>query len=483
MNTELLHQLIIYQKSYFELIHNFFVKFVGKNPDDFKDFESLGLYIKEIYENNKNNISYLSHLIQIRKDFLEKLVNLYKTESAQAFKAAQNLDVFKINLGGSSRFLKTQLNAVRKSLLLTDLVLIPDPILPWIENERAEEKLKNLRIIEAVYFVLHLKDLLAEDFEIPPFFIFPSWEKMLEEKDEITKENLNHLLFEFLSFYLKCEINSEKDLISYLSKDSNNFFKTVEEERLFISPNGMEIHNLKDSLINYRDYASEHRTVEWCEKNLASDIHVIVNGIAERLVPQYHLFENSHEMSSNPYLCLPEHAHYYNLISKMSWSFKVDNPIDKQTDTILNVLTSQRLDYLANFNDDEIKMLRKADEHISFKNEMRTFISSISNVKNEDINYVSREFSQFLNIRIKQHIKELDELKSKYRSKNIHTLMLAGGTLAVNFMPLLGQLISVIGAGSVGMKYLGDKLDKKHDFQKAKSSYVGVIALAKQRGQ
>src|SRR5690606_37177900 len=234
-----------------------------------------------------------------------------------------------------------------------------------------------------------------------------------------------------------------------------------EEERLFISPNGMEIHNLKDSLINYRDYASEHRTVEWCEKNLASDIHVIVNGIAERLVPQYHLFENSHEMSSNPYLCLPEHAHYYNLISKMSRSFKVDNPIDKQTDTILNVLTSQRLDYLANFNDDEIKMLRKADEHISFKNAMRTFISSLSNVKNEDINYVSREFSQFLNIKIKQHIKELDELKSKYRSKNIHTLMLAGGTLAVNFMPLLGQLISVIGAGSVGMKYLGDKLDKK----------------------
>ena len=48
-------------------------------------------------------------------------------------------------------------------------------------------------------------------------------------------------------------------------------------------------------------------------------------------------------------------------------------------------------------------------------------------------------------------------------------------------MPLLGQLISVIGAGSIGVKYCGDKLDEKHDFQKAKSSYVGVIALAKQR--
>ena len=483
VNTEFLHQLIIYQKSYFEIIHNFFAKFVGKNPDEFNDFESLGLHLKEMYENNKNNISYFSHLIQIREDFLEKLVNLYTSESAQAFKAAQNLDVFKINLGGSSRFLKTQLNAVRKSLLLTDLVLIPDPILPWIEKERGDEKLKNLRMIEAVYFVLNLKDLLEEDFEIPPFFIFPSWEKLLEDKDDVTKENLNHLLYEFLSFYLNVKINCEEDLVNYLSKYSNDFFSAVQEKRLFISPNGMEIHNLKDSITNYRDYASQHRTTDWCEKNLASDIHVIVNGIVERLVPQYHLFENSQEMSSNPYLCIPEHAHYYNLISKMSWSFKADKLIDKQTDTILNVLTSQRLDYLANFNDEEIKILRKADEHILFKNEMRTFISSISNVKIQDTGYVSREFSQFLDVKIKQHIKELDGLKSKYRSKNIQTLGLAGGTLAVNFMPLLGQLLSVIGAGSVGIKYLGDKLDEKHDFQKAKSSYVGVIALAKQRGQ
>lgn len=481
VNTELLHQLIIYQKSYFEITHNFFVKFVGKNPDEFNDFESLVLHLKEMYENNKNNISYFSRLTQIREDFIEKLVSLYTSESAQSFKAAQNLDVFKINLGGSSRFLKTQLNAVRKSLLLTDLVLIPDPILPWIEKEREDEKLKNLRMIEAVYFVLNLKDLVEENFETPPFFIFPSWEKLLEEKDYITKENLNHLLFEFLSFYLNVNINCEEDLVNYLSKYSNDFFNTVQKKRLFISPNGMQIHNLKDSISNYRDYASQHRTVDWCEKNLTSDIHVIVNGIAERLAPQYHLFENSHEMSSNPYLCIPEHAYYYNLISKMSWSFNTNKPIDKQTDTILNVLTSQRLDYLANLNDNEIKMLRKSDEHILFKNDMRTFVNSISNVDMDNIDYIAREFSQFLDIKVKQHVQELDGLKRKYRSKNLQTLGLVGGTLAVNFMPLLGQLVSVLGAGSVVAKYVSDKVDEKYDFRKTNSSYMGVIALAKQR--
>lgn len=481
MDTELLHKMLIYQKEYFEIIHDFFIKFVGRDPNAFSDFDSLVFHLKDMYVKNKNNMTYLSNLNHIREDFFEKLAKLYVSESAQAFKAAQNLDVFKINLGGSTRFLKTQLNAVRKSLLLTDIVLIPDPILPWIETERGEEKQKNLRMIEAVYFILNLKDLLDEDFVIPPFFIFPSWEKLLEEKDEVTKRNVHHLLYEFLSFYLKCEISNEIDLLDYLSKYSNDFFKTVEEKRLFVSPSGIETHSLKDSLINYKDYVSENRTADWCETNLALDSHIIINGIAERLVPQYHLFENSCEMSSNPYLCIPEHAHYYNLISKMSWSFKEDNLIDKQNDTILNVLNSQHLDYLANLNDNEIKMLRKSDEHILFKNDMRAFVNSISTMEIEDIDYVAREFSQFLDIKVKQHIQELEGLKSKYRSKHIQTLMLVGGTLSVNFMPLLGQFISVIGAGSVGLKYSSDKVDEKYDFKKANSSYMGVIALAKQR--
>ncbi|MDQ9834634.1 MULTISPECIES: hypothetical protein [Acinetobacter] len=479
MNAELLHNLIIYQKKYFEIIDDFFTKFVGKEVQHFSDFDSVALYLKSMYENNKNNIFYFSRLNQIRSDFLDDLISLYKSESAQAFRSAQELDTFKVNLGGSSRFLATQLNAVRKSLLLTDVVLIPDPILPWVEKDRSEEKLKNIRMIEAIYFVLHLKDLLEEGFEVPPFFIFPSWEKILEENDKQTKENLNNLLFEFLSFYLNYEINSENDLIKYLSNNPADFLRKVEEKSLFISPNGAGINSLKEAIVNYKNYAIEHRTKNWCDEHLVSDIHIVVNGIAERLVPQFHLFENAMEMKSNPYLCLPEHAHYYNLISKMSWSFRTENIVDKQTDKILQVLCAQQLDFLVNINDDELKMLRKSDEHILFKNEMRGFINSISTSKVEDINYVIKEFSDFLDIRIKRHINDLEVIKRKYRVKNIHTLMLAGGTLAVNFAPLLGQFMSVLGAGSVGMKYLGDKLDEKYELQKANSSYMGVIALAK----
>lgn len=481
MDTDLLHKIVIYQKSYFEIIYDFFIKFVGKEPNEFNDFEEVGLYLKETYYNNKNNMAFLSYKEKVREELEENLTKLYSSESAQVFKSAQDLELFKINLGGSSRFLKTQLNSVRKSLLLTDIVLIPDPILPWIEKERSEEKFKNLRMIEAIYFVLHLKDLLEEEFEVPPFFIFPSWEKLLEDKDEQTNENLHRLLFDFLNFYLKSEIESEKDLIRYLSKYPSDFIRNVEEKRLFIPPNGLESTNLKDAILNYKEFAYEHRTKEWCEKNLKSDFHIVVNGIAERLVPQYHLFENSKEMKSNPYLCIPEHAHYYNLIAKMSWSSKEDEICDPQTQALLQVLSSQRLDYLANINDNEIKILRKSDEHILFKNDMRTFINSLGSSKIEDINYIAREFSDFLSIRTKQHINEIEELKRKYRTKHFQTLLLAGSTLAVNFIPLFGQLLSVFGVGSVGVKYLNDKSEEQYDLRKANSAYMGVIALAKQR--
>lgn len=483
VNTEFLHQLIIYQKSYFEIIYDFFLRYSGKEPEHFNDFDSVVYHLKEMYEKNKNNMFYVSYLNKVRLDFFENLTKLYTHESAQAFKSAQSLDVFKINLGGSSRFLKTQLNAVRKSLLLTDMVLIPDPILPWLEKERVEEKFSNIRMIEAVFFILNLRDLLNNNFDIPPFFIFPSWEKILEEQNSYTQENISNLFVDFFNLHIDKSFESKEDLINYAFKNNDEFLKKVESKRLFIAPNGLDATTLRNSIDEYKIYSRKNRTEDWCKQYLQNDIGIVLNGIHERLVPQFHLLENSNEMGSNPYLCIPEQAYYYRLISQMSWLDRKQNIFDSQTQTMLSTLCSEHLNYLANFNDDEIKMLRKADEHILFKNEMRTFISSISNVRIEDIDYVSREFSQFFDVKIKQHIKELDALKNKYRSKNIQTLMLAGGTLAVNFMPLLGPLISVIGAGSVGLKYFGDKVDEKHDFQKARSSYVGVIALAKQRGQ
>lgn len=71
VNTEFLHQLIIYQKSYFEIIYDFFLRYSGKEPEHFNDFDSVVYHLKEMYEKNKNNMFYVSYLNKVRLDFLK----------------------------------------------------------------------------------------------------------------------------------------------------------------------------------------------------------------------------------------------------------------------------------------------------------------------------------------------------------------------------------------------------------------------------
>lgn len=110
-------------------------------------------------------------------------------EGAKAFSAAKSLDACKLNLGGSSRFLQTQLNATRKSLLYSDTVLIPDPIMPWLEKNRDEERFSHIIPLQMAFFLLHLSDLKGNEFDMPPFLYFQAlrsyWKNMISKHKRI----------------------------------------------------------------------------------------------------------------------------------------------------------------------------------------------------------------------------------------------------------------------------------------------------------
>lgn len=85
------------------------------------------------------------------------------------------MDACKLNLGGGSQFLGSHLNATRRALLFSDTILIPDPIMPWIERKREEERFNHVIPIQMAFFVLHLSDLLGQEFDIPPCRIEREW--------------------------------------------------------------------------------------------------------------------------------------------------------------------------------------------------------------------------------------------------------------------------------------------------------------------
>ena len=478
-----LHTLVIYQRDYFEILEEFFVGVTGQSHDSFCSPSEFSVAINKLGETLRNNPD---RSITFRDSFetLEsKLQKLYGQESMDCFRSAQNIKCCKINLGGGSRFLETQLNAARKTMLVSDVVLIPDPIMPWLEAPREHEKFPLVFLIQAAYFILHLKVFLSEDFGLPPFLVFPSWEKSLEEHDQKTIESTRQLIADFFSYYINNEIENIDDVFELVDTDEEHFLAGVDKNRLFISAGGEIGEPLDTAFNNYITQAQKWRTTKFNELILGVPKgRVILHGIMERVQPQYHLLENSNELNSNPLLCVDAQAHYFALLSRMTNSRVIDfSGADESMSTALSALMSKRLDFLTNINDQQLIDLRKSDENVNFRNKLREFVCNLPTIKLDDLAYAATEVCSHVEALVSGHQKEVEELNGKYKAKHSKTALIAGGGLAVTMVPALAPFLGAAlpFAIAAGGKYIADKLDEKHERKILSGSMLGIFALAK----
>ena len=120
------------------------------------------------------------------------LIEYYGHRKMSGFQEASKLGGMKLVLGGGSHFTATHLQAERKMLLHADTILIPDPVLPWIEVEREAERFKFVNLLQNIFMLLHLKPLVDVELSYPAIWVFPSFEKSLEEKGEETKTGIRN---------------------------------------------------------------------------------------------------------------------------------------------------------------------------------------------------------------------------------------------------------------------------------------------------
>ena len=483
MQDSELHTLLIYQARYFEILEEFFVDATGCSYDNFCHPSDFSQAVRTLGHSLRNNPSRTALSLSSFEVLANKLQKFYSEESPNCFKSAKSIKCCKINIGGSSRFLETQLNAVKKTILLSDIVLIPDPVMPWLEVERKHESFGFINLIQSAYFVLQLKDLLSHEFDIPPFLVFPSWEKSLEANDQQTKDDTNQLVADFFSFYVDRDIASIADVYEFVDNEENRFLSLVDENALFISPGGDVGEPLGIALKNYMEEVDQWRTPEFSEAlSQASIGRVVLNGIRERVQPQYHLLENSHELSSNPLLCIPAQAHYFSLLSKMDNS-RVSQltTSDPNLQIAIAGLANSRLDYLANINDEQIVELRRSDENVSFRNELRGFVADLPDLGIDELGYAAAEVCSHVESLISAHKKEVDILNGKYEAKHMKTALIAGGGLAVTMIPALAPFLGAAlpMALAASGKYTADKLEEVHERKVMSSSMLGVFALAK----
>jgi hypothetical protein len=489
VNQEDLHTLIIYQNKYFEILGEFFISVTGETPRNFAPLDGFSNAVNRMPDQIRHNPKRQLDIQNAYATLERKLKRLYQSESTSAFRSVQKLNSCKLNLGGSSRFLRTQLNATRKSLLYSDTVLIPDPIMPWIEKARNEEKFQHVIPLQMAFFVLHLNDLIGSEFDLPPIFIFPSWEKSLEDNDPQTINNSKQLVADIFSSYVDSGIHTFEDVISFGDASPDVFLSKIDAANLFVSPGGEVGESLSSAIENYKAEIRQWRSDGWCEQLFSmKETRVVTAGICERIQPIYHLLENSSELRSHPLLCVDAQAHYYQLIAKMTNQRASQTAsFDPSTNAILKALTSSRLDFLANIDDSQTVQLRKTNENVSFRKELRDLINSLSTTKLDDLGYVASEVCSHIESAISKQEKQIRNIQDKYAAKHKNTALFGFGALGVTMFPVLAPFIGTVPplglALAVAGKYVSDSLDEVAEKKQESRSMMGVIALAKTRSQ
>lgn len=468
--------IVSYQRSYFQILEDLFEGVTGKKAQTFADIEDFDIALKQmdIWQGGQ------SAETAFRAGF-DALSDLYSESKMSPFRASQELGGMKLVAGGGSGFSPAHFNSIRKMLLYADTILIPDPVLPWVEVERSEEKFRLINLLKSAFTVLHLKPLVDADLQYPAVAVFPSWEKSLELHDEDTQEGIGRLLVWFLSYHLGHAFSQIDETLEYARANGEEFLQSVEQHNLFIAPGGEVGQGLKQAIATYKQSIETWRSEDAAEVYLGlSDSELVWNGILERLGPQWHLLENSDELGAHPMLVIDAHWHYYKLCTDM-FQGRLENSklLSSNTVRIVRALESDQFAWLGNLPIDVLVELRQRGENEQFRDQISRFVDELHSSSSSDIDRVAGEVGRGIGSLLTEHANQVRQIQDKYARKHGKTLVAAWITLAALFVPTLSPFLSVVPPLALVGKYAYDKWDQTAELKDVSRSLLGVLASAK----
>ena len=470
-------RIAVIEREFFGILDEFFLRATGSSPTEFATFDSFA-----------GGINREAPKLAVRAPaaFLyayETLSVFYKKYGGELFAEAKKLSGLNFVLGGSSRFLESQFNSVRKVVLYADTVLIPDPILPWIEDPRKEERCRNVLFLQSVFALLHLKPLVDADLPYPAVIVFPSYEKSLEKLDPATQARINDLATGILSVYLGREFAGFEELVSFTKTNEGDFLRGIDHHHLFVAPGGDVGQPLVDALKAYAEDIKRWRSDEYLSSiaKLPKGTLLLI-ALMERITPQYHLFENAEELSSCPMLCLPAQWHYYSIACKFfEQRLKAQGILDETTINIVRGINQPELKWLGNIPVEALVDLRRNNENEEFRKTLKARISDLHGAALSDLNRVTSEVSRSITSLLASHDKQIVEIEKKYQSKYRNILIGSCATVAALLVPALAPIIGVSAPLVIGRTYLDAKISEHKDRGKASRSLMGVLAAAKEK--
>ncbi|MHB1290647.1 MAG: hypothetical protein ACYCY5_00460 [Sulfuricella sp.] len=242
-----------------------------------------------------------------------ELEQLYLQNATSMFTIAKSLGGVKVVTGGQRNYGPSALAATRIAGLYCDTQLIPDPVYPFFSGNLHLNAM-HLQLAIVLFYILPLRPLVDARLPEPPVLIFPSFEESLEEKDTITQSGIASLLVKVVAPACDASLKTIEELFEFARKHENSFLDAMSRERLFVPPGG-DPKSVGTAQEAASIYLRELRGIR--SEDILSGMErlpcgvLVLNGILERLRPQYHLMENAEELVAQPMLSQSVHWYYF----------------------------------------------------------------------------------------------------------------------------------------------------------------------------
>jgi hypothetical protein len=465
------------QAEYFQLLEEFFERATGMTASAFATVDGFSSEVRRSAESLAPRG--LSAFTWFEKAFSDHM-SMHGTTD---FSLAKRQRGSNLVLGGSSRFHGSQYRAVIRGLLLADAVLVPDPVLPWFEDGRTEERFRHVHLLQQVHGILHLKPLIDSDFGDPAVVVFPSWERMLESQDSYTQRALGSFIAGVVGNELGLEFESLMELSRYAEEQEEAFLRGIESAQLLVAPGGAPGDPLRQGINAYRKEISRYRDERWQRfAEQASDSAVVLNGLQERLSRFYHLLENADELSASPLLCLESHWHYLSkCASFLAARVRAPDVISSGLARVVEAIAGPALQWLDHLRLEDVVSVRREGGNQEFRRRLGSEMALLHESARGDLAEVTSRVLLTAKTLVREYDIELEAIRARFQKKYAWTAVAAAAAATTAFIPLLAPLVGATAPLVIGASYAAEKLDEIDERKRAQRSLMGVLAKAESR--
>ena len=423
-----------------------------------------------------------------------ELEQFYRESAASMFHAAKVLGGVKVVSGGQRTFGSSALTATRVAGLYCDTQLIPDPVFPFLTGDLHLNAL-HLQLAIVLFHILPLRPLVDARLPEPPILVFPSFEEALEAKDAITQAGIASLVLKVVAPVCNAKLDSIEELVEYAAKHEQLFLDAITREKLFVPP-GADPRNMGSAAEAADTYLRELKGIRQQEElskmeRLPRGI-LVLNGILERLRPQYHLWENAEELDAQPMLSQPVHWYYFERCAQAQTRELVNEKVlSRDAFDILRALQDDSLTWLANVPVEGLVELRQRMEHADLREQLKRFTVQLTAAGPAELEAVVREVRHGLEALIQRQQKAIRDIEDKYSPRKWAAG--AGGVIgavagaSMFFMPSLAAaagvtapVASVLGAvGGGGLAAAKEAVSQLVEKRKARRTMLGMLATAR----